>query len=110
MVGEIDVRLAHAHWVLIKTIIPVVALRSEEAVRFPVDLGEAKSVVAEFSKLAILESAEIVPNAQGDWSVRLTATFRDLSIASKVLGTARAEEDFGTVYAYKFHNFRSKDD
>ena len=61
------------------------------------DLEEAKLVVEELSKLALVESAEVVPNSQGDWSVRLTATFRDLSIASKVLGTARVEEDFGTM-------------
>jgi hypothetical protein len=82
---------------LIKAITPVVALRSEEAVCLPVDLREAKLVVEEFNKLALIDSAAVVANSEGDWSIRITATFRDLSIASKVLGTARAEEDFGTT-------------
>jgi hypothetical protein len=62
-----------------------------------VDLREAKLVVEEFHKLALVESAEVVLNSEGDWSIRITATFRDSSIASRVLGTARAEEDFGTM-------------
>ena len=61
------------------------------------DLREAKLVVEEFHKLALVESAEVVLNSEGDWSIRITATFRDSSIASRVLGTARAEEDFGTM-------------
>jgi hypothetical protein len=45
--------------------------------------------------LRLLPRLEVIANSEGDWSVRLTATFRDSSIASKVLGTAKAEEDFG---------------
>lgn len=62
------------------------------------NLEKAESIVEEFKKLAIVGSAEVVSNNEGDWSVRLMATFRDPSIASKVLGTARAEEDFGTGF------------
>jgi hypothetical protein len=62
------------------------------------NLESAESIAEEFKKLALVESAEVVANSKGDWSVRLTATFRDASIASKVLGTARAAEDFGTGF------------
>lgn len=48
--------------------------------------------------MPLVESAEVVLNSKGDWSVRLIATFRDSSIASQVLGTARIEEDFGTGF------------
>jgi hypothetical protein len=57
-------------------------------------LTDAESIVDEFNKLTLVEYAEVVAKSEGDCSVRLTATFRDSSIASKVLGTARAEEDF----------------
>jgi hypothetical protein len=63
-------------------------------------LTDAESIVDEFNKLTLVESAEVVANIDGDCSLRLIATFRDSSVASKVLGAARIEEDFGhTVYA-----------
>jgi len=58
-------------------------------------LDDAESIVYEFRKLTLVESAEVVANINGDWSVRLIAIFRDSSIASRVLGTARMEENFG---------------
>ena len=61
------------------------------------NLKNAELIIEEFNKLALVESAEVVPNSEGDWSVRIIATFSDSSIACKVLGTARAEEDFGTM-------------
>ena len=61
------------------------------------NLKNAELITEEFNKLALVESAEVVPNSEGDWSVRIIATFSDSSIACKVLGTARAEEDFGTM-------------
>jgi hypothetical protein len=62
------------------------------------NLENAESIVEEFKKLALVDSAEVVANSEGGWSMRLIATFRNSSIASKVLGTARAEEDFGTRF------------
>ena len=56
------------------------------------NLESAESIAEEFKKLALVESAEVVANSKGDWSVRLTATFRDASITSKVLGTARPKK------------------
>jgi hypothetical protein len=61
------------------------------------NLNNAEWITEEFNKLALVESAEVVLNSEGDWSVRITATFGDSSIACKVLGTTRAEEDFGTT-------------
>jgi hypothetical protein len=63
-------------------------------------LTDAESIVDEFNKLTLVEYAEVVAKSEGDCSVRLTATFRDSSIACKVLGAARIERDFGhRVYA-----------
>ncbi|MGA8655350.1 MAG: hypothetical protein WB586_04315 [Chthoniobacterales bacterium] len=59
-------------------------------------LKDAKLIADEFRKLTLVESAEVVANIDGHWSVRLIAIFRNSSIASKVLGTARVEEDFGS--------------
>jgi hypothetical protein len=58
-------------------------------------LKDAELIADEFRKLTLVESAEVVANTDGRWSVRLIAIFRNSSIASKVLGTARVEEDFG---------------
>lgn len=63
---------------------------------------DAELTVEEFKKLALVEFAEVVANDQGDWSVRLIATFRDSSIASKVLGAARTEQDFGNLSGRTF--------
>ena len=60
------------------------------------DLKKAELIIEEFNKLGLVESAEVVANSDGDWSVRVTAKFRNSSIACKVLGTARAAEDFDT--------------
>jgi hypothetical protein len=62
------------------------------------NLESAESIVEQFKELGLVESAEVVANRKGDWSVRVTATFRDSSVASKVLGTARVEEHFGTGF------------
>jgi hypothetical protein len=59
------------------------------------NLENAESIVAEFNKLTLVESAEAVANIEGDCIVRLIASFRNSSVASKVLGAARIEEDFG---------------
>jgi hypothetical protein len=64
-------------------------------------LTDAESIVDEFNKLTLVESAEVVLNSKGDWSVRLIATFRDSSIACKVIGAARIEEDFGTGFTQR---------
>jgi hypothetical protein len=58
-------------------------------------LKDAESIADEFRKLTLVESVEVVANIDGHWSVRLMAIFRNSSIASKVLGTARVEEEFG---------------
>lgn len=60
-------------------------------------LQEAEFTVHEFKKVTVIQSAEVVPNIDGDYSVLVTAIFRDLSIAAKALGIARAEEDFGNM-------------
>ena len=60
-------------------------------------LQEAEFIVHEFKKVTVIQSAEVVPNIDGDYSVVVTAIFRDLSIAAKTLGIARAEEDFGNM-------------
>ena len=70
---------------------------SHQGLRQSMNLKKAELIVEEFNKVALVESAEVVLNSEGDWSIRITATFRDLSMASRVLGTARAEEDFGTM-------------
>jgi hypothetical protein len=59
-------------------------------------LKDAELIADEFRKLTLVESAEVVANTDGHWSVRLIAIFRNSSIAYKVLGTARVEEDFGS--------------
>jgi hypothetical protein len=60
------------------------------------NLKNAELIIDEFNRLALVHYAEVVPNSEGDWSVRITATFGERSIACKILGAARAEEDFGT--------------
>jgi hypothetical protein len=63
-------------------------------------LKDAKLIADEFRKLTLVESAEVVANIDGHWSVRLTAILRNSSVASKILGTARVEEDFSNaIYA-----------
>ena len=49
-------------------------------------LQQAEFTVHEFEKMTVIQSAEVVPNIDGDYSVLVTAIFRDLSIAAKALG------------------------
>jgi hypothetical protein len=58
-------------------------------------LQQAEFTVHEFEKMTVIQSAEVVPNIDGDYSVLVTAIFRDLSIAAKALGIARAAENCG---------------
>lgn len=61
-------------------------------------LTDAESIVDELNKLTPIGSAEVVATIDGDCGVRLTSTFRDSRVASKVLGAARIEEDLGTGF------------
>ena len=70
---------------------------THQGLRQSMNLKNAELIIEEFNKLALVESAEVVANSEGDWSVRVTATFGDSSIACKILGAARAEEDFGPM-------------
>ena len=69
-------------------------------------LQEAEFIANEFDKLTSVQSAEVVPNADGDYSVLITRTDGrravscDLDTADGALRVVKIEEDYGhAVYA-----------
>jgi len=69
-------------------------------------LQEAEFIANEFNKLTSVQSAEVVPNVDGDYSVLITRTdgrravFCDLDTADGALRVVKIEEDYAhAVYA-----------